>query len=124
MGTYYYYYCIMRVMACAGVWFLSGKTLMVWIGRDRKDVREIFEPVVSQVLELISKQVIEVLKSGKGPVAVNPPSNASTRLQINSHNLQAILLVGGLGSSEYLYQRINKWGSGKIAVMQPRNAWT
>lgn len=39
---------------------------------DRKDVREIFEPVVSQVLELISKQVIEVLKSGKGPVAVNP----------------------------------------------------
>lgn len=40
---------------------------------DRKDVREIFEPVVSQILELISKQVIEVLKSGKGPVAVNPP---------------------------------------------------
>lgn len=38
----------------------------------RKDVREIFEPVVSQVLELISKQVIEVLKSGKGPVAVSP----------------------------------------------------
>lgn len=40
---------------------------------NRKDVREIFEPVVSQILELISKQVIEVLKSGKGPVAVNPP---------------------------------------------------
>ncbi|KAH0613556.1 uncharacterized protein H6S33_005442 [Morchella sextelata] len=71
----------------------------------RKDVRDIFEPVVSQVLELISKQVIEVLKSGKGPVA-------------------AILLVGGFGSSEYLYQRINKWGSGKITIMQPRNAWT
>lgn len=75
MGTYYYYYCVMRVMACAGVWFFSDKMLTARIGRDRKDVREIFEPVVSQVLELISKQVIEVLKSGEGPVAVNlPPS--------------------------------------------------
>lgn len=47
---------------------------------DRKDVREIFEPIVSQVLELISKQVIEVLKSGKGPVAVNPRAYYRTYL--------------------------------------------
>lgn len=37
---------------------------------------------------------------------------------------QAILLVGGFGSSEYLYQRINRWAADKINVMQPRNAWT
>ncbi|KAG0136910.1 hypothetical protein HOY82DRAFT_549029 [Tuber indicum] len=71
----------------------------------RREVKEIFEPIVAQVLELISKQVIEVLKSGKGPIA-------------------AILLVGGFGSSEYLYQRINRWAADKIDVMQPRNAWT
>ncbi|PUU79590.1 hypothetical protein B9Z19DRAFT_979106 [Tuber borchii] len=71
----------------------------------RREVKEIFEPIVAQVLELISKQVIEVLKSGKGPIA-------------------AILLVGGFGSSEYLYQRINRWAADKINVMQPRNAWT
>lgn len=63
---------IVRVIACAGerrgIWHDANI-----IYRDRKDVREIFEPVVSQVLELISKQVIEVLKSGKGPVAVNIP---------------------------------------------------
>lgn len=36
-------------------------------------MKEIFEPIVAQVLELISKQVIEVLKSGKGPIAVIIP---------------------------------------------------
>lgn len=36
-------------------------------------MKEIFEPIVAQVLELISKQVIEVLKSGKGPIAVMIP---------------------------------------------------
>ncbi|KAI5787710.1 hypothetical protein DFH27DRAFT_486901 [Peziza echinospora] len=71
----------------------------------RDEVREIFEPIVTQVIELISKQVIDVLKSANGPIS-------------------AILLVGGFGSSEYLYSRISKWSSGKIPILQPRNAWT
>lgn len=119
----------LRVMVCAGVLFRQDADS---VNHGRKDVREIFEPVVSQVLELISKQVIEVLKSGKGPVAVKPqpiaggpfPPPASSSYELTLNNPQAILLVGGLGSSEYLYRRINKWGSGKITVMQPRNAWT
>lgn len=37
----------------------------------RAEVKEIFEPIVSQVIELISKQVVEVIKSATGPVAVS-----------------------------------------------------
>ena len=69
------------------------------------EVHNIFEPIVTQVLDLISSQVISVLKSSHGPIS-------------------AILLVGGFGSSEYLYRRILAWSSSKIPIIQPRNAWT
>ena len=71
----------------------------------RAEVREIFEPIVQQVIDLISKQFLEVLKSANGPIS-------------------AILLVGGFGSSEYLYRRVSAWSNGKISILQPRNAWT
>lgn len=71
----------------------------------RAEVHDIFEPIVTQVIDLISSQVISVLKSSHGPIS-------------------AILLVGGFGSSEYLYRRILAWSSSKIPIIQPRNAWT
>ena len=71
----------------------------------RVEVRDIFEPIVTQVIDLISSQVISVLKSSHGPIS-------------------ALLLVGGFGSSEYLYRRILAWSSSKIPIIQPRNAWT
>lgn len=69
------------------------------------EIHEIFEPIVLQVIDLISSQVISVLKSSHGPIS-------------------AILLVGGFGSSEYLYHRILAWSNSKIPIIQPRNAWT
>lgn len=69
------------------------------------EVKEIFEPIVNQVLELLGAQVLQVLKAAQKPVG-------------------AILLVGGFGSSEYLYKRILTWSAGSIPVLQPRNAWT
>jgi len=71
----------------------------------RAEVHDIFEPIVTQVIDLISSQVISVLKSSHGPIS-------------------AILLVGGFGSSEYLYHRVSAWSSSKIPIIQPRNAWT
>ncbi|KAF8465524.1 hypothetical protein BDZ91DRAFT_772210 [Kalaharituber pfeilii] len=71
----------------------------------RAEVHEIFEPIVTQVIDLISSQVLSVLKSSHGPIS-------------------AIVLVGGFGSSEYLYRRIVSWSNSKIPIIQPRNAWT
>ncbi|KAF8247626.1 actin-like ATPase domain-containing protein [Wilcoxina mikolae CBS 423.85] len=71
----------------------------------RAEVKEIFEPIVRQVLELLGAQVLSVLKTTEKSVG-------------------AILLVGGFGSSEYLYRRILAWAGGSIPVLQPRNAWT
>jgi len=75
------------------------------LSRSRDEVRDIFSPIVNQVLDLLGAQVLQVLKTAKKPVG-------------------AILLVGGFGSSEYLYRRILAWSSGSIPVLQPRNAWT
>lgn len=76
-----------------------------FLSMSRQDVRELFEPVVKQVIALIEDQVNAVKNSGSGNVA-------------------AILLVGGFGSSEYLYRSIADWAGDKISVLQPRNAWT
>jgi hypothetical protein len=72
----------------------------------RAEVKDIFEPIVEQVLELVSSQVLSVFRSS--------PSTP----------VSAMLLVGGFGSSEYLYRRIIEWSRGTIPIMQPRNAWT
>lgn len=67
----------------------------------RKDMRSLFDPVVSRILDLIRAQTKEL------------PS------------VDLILLVGGFGESEYLYQRIVAWARKfQIRVMQPREAAT
>ena len=69
------------------------------------EMRNLFDVVVDQVLNLISTQVS---KASGGPYSVN-----------------SILLVGGFGESEYLYRRIDRWASqSDIQVIQPRNAAT
>ena len=71
----------------------------------REEMRSLFDPIIDQVLRLISAQVGAVLKD---------------RAQVNS-----ILLVGGFGESEYLYQRVQGWASHHaIQVIQPREAST
>ncbi|KAI5791964.1 hypothetical protein EDC01DRAFT_788326 [Geopyxis carbonaria] len=72
----------------------------------RAEVKGIFDPVITQVLSLLAAQVQSVLAS---------PAAAP---------ISAILLVGGFGSSEYLFQRITAWSGSSIPIMQPRNAWT
>ncbi|KAF8469761.1 hypothetical protein BDZ91DRAFT_720982 [Kalaharituber pfeilii] len=77
----------------------------------REEMRDIFEPVIQEVLQLIQKQVDSVYLSGHSVVS-------------------AILLVGGFGSSPYLYKRVKEHVlptsgvSGDIKVLQPANAWS
>ncbi len=67
----------------------------------RADMRGLFDPIIDRVLGLINVQVKTV----------------------SSVNL--IVLVGGFGESEYLYQRVLTWASGaQIRVLQPREAAT
>ncbi|KAG9257747.1 uncharacterized protein F5Z01DRAFT_741648 [Emericellopsis atlantica] len=64
------------------------------------DVREIFNPVVNEIIKLIKAQ----LQSIKTPVTV-------------------VLLVGGFGASMYLRDRITDAVGKTVRVLQPPNAW-
>ncbi|PKY05178.1 actin-like ATPase domain-containing protein [Aspergillus campestris IBT 28561] len=71
---------------------------------DWNQIQEIFDPVVDDVERLVRGQVESVAKNGKTPKVT-------------------ILLVGGFGSSEYLFRKLKK-AFPNILVMQPPNAWT
>ncbi|KAL9000115.1 MAG: hypothetical protein Q9169_001190 [Polycauliona sp. 2 TL-2023] len=67
----------------------------------RAEMRGLFNPVIDRVLDLIDVQVNTV-----------PTVNL-------------VVLVGGFGESEYLYQRVLMWASrAQIRVLQPREAAT
>lgn len=67
----------------------------------REEMRELFNPVIDRIISLIASQVTAVS-------VVN-----------------TILLVGGFGESEYLYQRLLSWSSGmSTRILQPRKAST
>ncbi|KAJ4859795.1 hsp70 protein domain-containing protein [Trichoderma breve] len=71
-----------------------------------EQIKDIFEPVVKEVCDLVQGQV-EGLRAKGGIVS-------------------GIVLVGGFGQSDYLYRRLKSHFSngGSIEVMQPVYAWT
>jgi hypothetical protein len=69
----------------------------------RAEVRTIFEPVVSEVQELVLNQIRDVERVG-GHIA-------------------AVLLVGGFGASDYLRKRLSLCVDPEIIIMQPKNAY-
>ncbi|KAL8802967.1 MAG: hypothetical protein Q9182_003455 [Xanthomendoza sp. 2 TL-2023] len=67
----------------------------------REEMRHLFNPTIQRIQDLVGAQIRAV-----SPVGV-------------------LLLVGGFGESEYLYQRIVAWAStSQIRVLQPREAST
>ncbi|RAL01421.1 Hsp70 family protein [Aspergillus ibericus CBS 121593] len=68
---------------------------------DGTQIKAIFDPIVGEVQTLVCDQVTKARASGT--------------------SVKAILLVGGFGSSEYLYQCIQK-AHDPIIVMQPPNS--
>ena len=70
-----------------------------------EEMRSLFDPIIEKIITLIDTQV-----------------KMATR---DSHQVNSILLVGGFGESEYLFQRIRSWaGPQNIQVIQPREAAT
>ncbi|KAK4861131.1 hypothetical protein LT330_004047 [Penicillium expansum] len=70
---------------------------------DRGQVKEIFDPIVREIENLVAEQRTSVKAAG--------------------FPTKAIILVGGLGASEYLFKRIQAASDG-IQIMQPPNAWS
>lgn len=92
----------------------------------RNQIQEIFDPVVSDVEKLVRGQVESVAKNGKtAKVSIHPIGLGDCVLVCYSVLIysfaQAILLVGGFGSSEYLFRRLKK-AFPNMLVMQPPNA--
>ncbi|CAF9934329.1 MAG: hypothetical protein HETSPECPRED_009185 [Heterodermia speciosa] len=78
----------------------------------REEMRTLFDPIVDQIIQLIGLQVQTI-------------SQGSSQQQGAPVRVNAILLVGGFGESEYLYQRVQSWATQLgIQVIQPREAAT
>ncbi|KAL7275880.1 hypothetical protein RUND412_001157 [Rhizina undulata] len=77
-----------------------------FLSLSRATVKNIFDPIIDRIVELVDDQIRRVrAKGGK---------------------VSAILLVGGFGASEYLRKRLleHDFVGGRVEVMQPRNAWS
>ncbi|KFY93880.1 hypothetical protein V498_04194 [Pseudogymnoascus sp. VKM F-4517 (FW-2822)] len=70
---------------------------------ESEDIATIFDPIIEDIESLVHTQIKNAKLAG--------------------YNVKAILLVGGFGSSTYLYRRLQKKFNG-IDIMQPPNAWT
>ncbi|KAJ5339952.1 hypothetical protein N7452_006680 [Penicillium brevicompactum] len=70
---------------------------------DKSQVKDIFDPIVDQIQDLISEQRKKVEQLGE--------------------MTQAVILVGGLGASEYLFTRTQAACEG-VQILQPTNAWS
>lgn len=65
------------------------------------DIRDIFEPIVSEIIYLVKEQI-----------------------RISGQKSKAVLLVGGFGASIYLGERIREAVADRILVLQPPEAWS
>ncbi|KAJ5186887.1 hypothetical protein N7449_009881 [Penicillium cf. viridicatum] len=70
---------------------------------DKDQVKGIFDPIIEQIEKLVAEQRMSVKEAG--------------------FSTKAIILVGGLGASEYLFKRLRA-ASDSIQIMQPPNAWS
>ncbi|KAF2467960.1 uncharacterized protein BDR25DRAFT_266432 [Lindgomyces ingoldianus] len=71
------------------------------------DIKKIFDPVMRDILTLTNRQITETLRRKK-------------------KKPKAILLVGGLGSNKFLYQRLHaEYSTGDVDLIQPQGnkAW-
>ncbi|KAF3098630.1 hypothetical protein TWF569_009849 [Orbilia oligospora] len=72
-----------------------------------ENLKDLFDPVVDQVVGLIRNQVDSVQSCGK--------------------TVSAIFLVGGFGESHYLYQSVEKWAKTQnppLTVINPQGSWS
>lgn len=75
------------------------------------DLKKMFEPVVSKIEKLVQTQV--------NKITIKQAARYAFR---EKHGIDAIFLVGGFGSNEYLKDRL-KQRFVHIPVIQPSDAW-
>ena len=86
-----------------------------------KDIQGLFDPVVTEIINLVRQQVKEARKK-KGAVIdviLHPSTPGTARLL--TINIQRIILVGGFGESPYLNKALAKWcnANGGMKLMCP-----
>jgi hypothetical protein len=74
---------------------------IVLICMNREVIKSIFDPVMSEVLELVFKQRSAIMRKCQ-------------------RKPKAILLVGGLGGNQFLYEKLQAETSGDMDIIQPR----
>ncbi|KAI9043281.1 Hsp70 family protein [Aspergillus affinis] len=67
------------------------------------DLENIFEPIIRDVEELVAGQIADITRLGR--------------------STKAIVLVGGFGSSHYLFRRLQE-GNPAVRIVQPEDAWS
>lgn len=65
------------------------------------ELREIFDPIINQIIELVKGQI-----------------------RATNRTVKAVLLVGGFGQNNYLKESLRNALGNSVRVLQPVNAWT
>lgn len=90
-----------------------------------KDIQGLFDPVVTEISNLVRQQVREVRMKKDAAIDVIFPFLDFHNDQILTFTIQRIILVGGFGESPYLYKALAKWCkvNGNIKLMRPEHPY-
>ncbi|PWW76339.1 actin-like ATPase domain-containing protein [Tuber magnatum] len=95
---------------------------------DRDEMREIFDPVVKEIVQLVQQQVKEVEKTKVNPSLEEVWIPSRGHFSRQTRQVKALVLVGGFGESEYLRSQLQNQimtsDGRKLSILQPPNAWT
>jgi hypothetical protein len=89
-----------------------------------KDIQGLFDPVVTDISNLVREQVREVWRKGAAIDVILPFFDFSGG-QMLTLTIQRIILVGGFGESPYLYKTLAQWCkvNGNIKLMRPEHPY-
>lgn len=85
-------------------------------------MKKLFDPVVKQILGLLQKQISATEQAGRY-VNVSPHGHNISSLRDIYRNVQTIVLVGGFGTSPYLYKKVKEWCPEGISVFNPPKSY-
>lgn len=85
----------------------------------------VFDPIVDRVIKLVQKQVNQAHRQRKAKIHVSFSMTLpylGSRLHFLT-SMKRIVLVGGMGSSKYLYSRLLSWCASieKIELLCPEH---
>ena len=90
-----------------------------------KDIKGLFDPVVTEISNLVRQQVKEVRRKKGAAIDVIFPFPDSYNNQILTFTIQRIILVGGFSESPYLNKALAEWCkvNGNIKLMCPEHPY-